>query len=536
MVPREVASVIEDWGFRCLVNRAGFAVFDHSYSWNRRFEKHPRARLWPVVRGEYRCMAAIGPLIYMENDLPFYHEAFCCDSCGEGFATCITDATREELIEVSQWAGQKGWFVAVHAALGPPEESDSEGEEERPIVEESCFPDPVKEKERLAWSSWDESETDACGTLELCAGSGAWTECVREQGKCRSISLDIQNGKHQDLSQGVLQAAIIQELKRGEHWAVLFSLPAGTFSAAASPAARSRTHPLGCPGLSQTLNDRLQSDESLFLFALTVGELCIELGILFFLEASRSTLYKEHPILKEFVAKQANALGSLLPVALDFCPFGGTMRRQTEVWTNAPWFRELAKICPGCSSHAGVRQVCAAERNGEYPYELARVWTERLLREGPSVDFQQAFPTRVLHGAAPNFDPDKPFRRPAKIRGPPLRATWGDPKRWKIAIVGTWARQGHINVLEARSALQAVRRLARNPKAWGKRVLGITDSQVVQGCYGKGRSSARALVSPCRRLAALQLGLRLRVRWRWISTTMNCSDGPSRGSKVPGVK
>jgi hypothetical protein len=416
--------------------------------------------------------------------------------------------------------------------------SDAESEISNSDLPSFLDADPLaelKSQEKRAWEDWLESASLACGTVELGSGSGRWSEHIRESGRCRAVMYDIMNGKHQDLSKRVVQDCLMEELVQGLHWCVLASVPSGSFGRSSKPPLRSKVYPMGLPGLTEEQRDKVQAENSLLEFVLSVGERCGELGIWFFLERSGGTLHGELPQWKEFVRKTPIALGPR-SILLEFCGFGGRIQRKTEIISNAGWFSSFEKGCPGCASHVSIREAGAAERNGEYPEELARSWAQEVLAQGPSPLFREKFPERDLRGPGPIFVQEGLFQRRPKIRAPALAEAWGKQERWRVVIQGSWKRREHINVLEARAALQAVRRLSRNPKSWSKKILGLTDSQVVAGCYGKGRSSAASLVSSCRRLSSLQLGLRMKVRWRWIETWRNMSDLPSRGGKVPGVK
>ena len=86
----------------------------------------------------------------------------------------------------------------------------------------------------------------------------------------------------------------------------------------------------------------------------------------------------------------------------------------------------------------------------------------------------------------------------------------------------------HNNILEARAALAAARHLARSSKNWAKRHLLFTDSMVVLGAFGKGRSSSPALLRLCRRWALFRVLLQMRVYLRYVPTDLNHADGPSR--------
>ena len=122
-----------------------------------------------------------------------------------------------------------------------------------------------------------------------------------------------------------------------------------------------------------------------------------------------------------------------------------------------------------------------------------------------------------------------------KERGPEVGEKWAKASKWRVALQGRWKRKEHNNILEGRAGLMCVRRSARSSRNFLSRMLILTDSQVCQGAFSKGRSSSFPLLLLSRRLASLQLGLRIKVGWRYINTALNPSDGPSRGLRWPGV-
>ena len=99
-------------------------------------------------------------------------------------------------------------------------------------------------------------------------------------------------------------------------------------------------------------------------------------------------------------------------------------------------------------------------------------------------------------------------------------------------MAGTWSREEHNNVLEARGVVNVLRHLSRASTVWNKRVLIFTDSLVTLGALSKGRSSARQLLRVCRQAAAVQLGCRIRIYLRWVPSERNLADGPSRGGPI----
>ena len=119
-----------------------------------------------------------------------------------------------------------------------------------------------------------------------------------------------------------------------------------------------------------------------------------------------------------------------------------------------------------------------------------------------------------------------------RVRAPAVGEGWDDICRWHELFRWTWKFPEHINLLEMRTGLAALRRAARDPGSWGKRVLLIGDSLVTLGAFSKGRSSSAPVLHLCRRVAALSLGFSIRCYWRWIQTDRNHSDGPSRGGPL----
>lgn len=100
---------------------------------------------------------------------------------------------------------------------------------------------------------------------------------------------------------------------------------------------------------------------------------------------------------------------------------------------------------------------------------------------------------------------------------------------WRTIVAAPWRdRSEHINVLELRAALTAVRWALSFPTSVNHRLLILSDSQVVVGAANKGRSSSRPLLRRLRALAALVLASGVRVTLRWVPSEVNPADGPSR--------
>ena len=100
--------------------------------------------------------------------------------------------------------------------------------------------------------------------------------------------------------------------------------------------------------------------------------------------------------------------------------------------------------------------------------------------------------------------------------------------RWRVSQEYGWKVSGHINELELEAVVLAVKRRMRQRRAVGTRFLHLTDSQVVAGIMGKGRSSSRKLNRKLTVLGGLLLGTHSVVVVGWVKTAENPADKPSR--------
>ena len=104
--------------------------------------------------------------------------------------------------------------------------------------------------------------------------------------------------------------------------------------------------------------------------------------------------------------------------------------------------------------------------------------------------------------------------------------------RWATLVSKPWSVAEHINVLEARALLLAVRWVVSHPAALGASALFLSDSSVVVGAVSKGRSSSHALLRVLRPLSAWVLAAGVRPSVAWVPTFSNPADEPSRDSKA----
>ena len=109
--------------------------------------------------------------------------------------------------------------------------------------------------------------------------------------------------------------------------------------------------------------------------------------------------------------------------------------------------------------------------------------------------------------------------------------------KWKTVIANTWEREGeHINQLEARAYVLALRWRLRSTKGVGTRFLHAVDSLVTMGAMVKGRSSSRRLRHIVLRANALLLAGHLHPSLVYVRSHENPADAPSRVVKKIHLK
>ena len=106
-----------------------------------------------------------------------------------------------------------------------------------------------------------------------------------------------------------------------------------------------------------------------------------------------------------------------------------------------------------------------------------------------------------------------------------LRAGWWD---WGIVFKTRWHHHSHINALEMRMILLAVKWRARTPKAIGRRWLHLADSMVCNYILSKGRTSSRLLQPITREIAAHLLALNSMQLHGHVDSLENPTDEASR--------
>ena len=100
---------------------------------------------------------------------------------------------------------------------------------------------------------------------------------------------------------------------------------------------------------------------------------------------------------------------------------------------------------------------------------------------------------------------------------------------WKPVFSCRWEKQEHINRLEMRSVLLALRWRIEHLGEANVRFIHLTDSYICMSIIAKGRSSSMMLMSILRKIAALEFGFNLLPILIHVESSENPTDAASRG-------
>src|SRR4051794_12261144 len=98
---------------------------------------------------------------------------------------------------------------------------------------------------------------------------------------------------------------------------------------------------------------------------------------------------------------------------------------------------------------------------------------------------------------------------------------------WKKVTSYAWRRPEHINILECRATLNAVRWSMSLPRFSRSRFLLFCDSTVVVAALSKGRSSSHSLLIRVRCISSLLLGSGTQLYCHWVRSAQNPADEAS---------
>ena len=406
-----------------------------------------------AVREELTMLAIFAPIIVTNVAVNYGEVAYASDaSLGKGAFTC---RSLDKRVAEVLWLGsdKKGCYSKLEqfpksllAAAG--QELDDDGPAEAEL-----------------WNFGPEKPRLLCfDFVEIYGGSGRVSKAATDLGLVAAPPLDLDASCHYDLASPRLLEWVFHMIESGRFRSFLTEPPCTTFSAAAYPALRSYKVPLGFnPSERRTKHGNLLAYRSFLL---------LRHGRRF-----RRPCGKEQPRRSKMAWlrawSQLRALGFQESVIAS-CQFGSPHRKEFLLLTYMLDADSLQVKCPGGHDHVKI-QGSLTKQSAVYTHDLAKHLAWHFFRALRALDLQGDDSRAHGHESVVSND---------------ILSTGA----WHTEKVWSWKEKSHINVLEAKSALEVLKTAAYKHES--SRVITLLDSRVAKGALAKGRSTSHVAWAP----------------------------------------
>ena len=195
----------------------------------------------------------------------------------------------------------------------------------------------------------DSALSSAPGWLDLFSGSRGFAKALAAAAPCWILCLDTCHAEDEDLLRPDLQDLLL-EMLAGKVFAGVSAGPVcSSFSAAITPAWRSREYPQGRPCLRQDQRDKVLLGNKMLEFSLKVVRAAWKGRAVFWIENPQGSWFWRQPAWRELASE-----GCWEDFLCDFCYFGTPWRKATRFRTNGQLGGARAR-CPGGHVHRVLR-------------------------------------------------------------------------------------------------------------------------------------------------------------------------------------
>ena len=534
--PRQLSSVIGGWVWTFTVCRELLSVLSSVYAFIGLPDPDATRGLWSTVLCELRTLLALAPFGTCPLALPWSPTVLMVDASNTGYGGVARTADCGDVQEEARWAEKKGWTVEVDRIYSETEYLEHLGEDspemrgmtDYSLDDVSRFARPVRIF--LHIFSGRRRAEDLQHYVEQLA--------FEQNLVVKAVSLDTQvDAEKGDLSSETVVLFWENQIYNGRVIGAHSGDPCGTWSrirflANGGPRpVRSEEEPWGLADLTYHEQRAVTLSNALLTGAVRILSSLATMGR----QGSR-----EHPAdpgpgypsswrLPQWMRFLDEGLHDR--TTFHQCRVGARTMKPTTLQGSIDL--HLAKSFGGlfCNHPRGTHdQLGGKGPDGRFLTSIAMEYPPELCRK-----LAQCFVNAWIQANENNEAQEQETY--TRVRGrrrpvPLLHERWRNPRDWHEIFRGRWQMLEHNNLLEGRAALAALRHLARSSKNWSKRHLLFTDSLVVLGAFGKGRSSSPALLRLCRRWAMFRILLQMRTYLRYVPTDLNHSDGPSRQQAI----
>lgn len=188
-----------------------------------------------------------------------------------------------------------------------------------------------------------------------------------------------------------------------------------------------------------------------------------------------------------------------------------------------------------------IKYRMVANRMGLAPGFRCSIRRSIPLQRNPAYGFEQVPPTRKVselnrllftrtnHTGSDIRIASGEILNPKSIPRQGVEAAWW---KWNSSFKTRWIHKEHINILELRSILLALRYHILHFGASNQRIFHITDSFVCMSVVGKGRTSSKNLSKVLKQLNAFLLAFNLYLILGHVESTTNPTDEDSRSVAI----
>ena len=310
--------------------------------------------------------------------------------------------------------------------------------------------------------------------LEVRCGGGWLTPLLKDDFCCGPV-FDFRASRHFNLQDRDALEWILFLLQERRLLSLLLLPPVGSFASSFRPVLRSWSTPEGF----EASNPRVASENRTLGAALAVMHVALRVGAFAVLVHPARSFASAHPLWTSF-AGRGGVSDAVLPACTAFSPVG-------------------------CAAVAVLTRSSKALLQGPAQFALRSLFAESLRALRPAAPPRQGLESLVLNDVMLSYP-------------------------WQVQSSWSWRDRAHINVLEARAFLHALRLRAR--EGGDSRFVHALDSAVAKGALAKGRTTSRLLLPVVKSSGAVQAAYGLYPSIPFCPTRLNTSDAPTRGYEL----
>eukprot|EP00438_Fugacium_kawagutii_P030227 Skav219520 [mRNA] locus=scaffold30:151922:156355:+ [translate_table: standard] len=227
-----------------------------------------------------------------------------------------------------------------------------------------------------SFASLEEALASGPGILDLFSGARGFSRAFVSVAASWSLCFDISHHPGEDLLEPRLQLDLRSLLRAGAFRAMAASPVCASFSTAITPAWRTLEFPEGRPDLTPLQKTKVQLGQSQLAFVLGLVNICLGLGILFWIENPDSSwFWRQHRLLSWDRILCSGEVGDW---RVDQCRFGTPWRKRTRFRTNSS-LRHSKLLCQCSRPHVILRGRCKERKLNftklaeSYPRKLCKL-------------------------------------------------------------------------------------------------------------------------------------------------------------------